>query len=162
MQLGGERQQAMNACIVGSLQLLYRWLFFIEGGLTCILAIVALYIIPDFPTTPASWLTAEEQMLAQQRLEEDLNVVVHCPSKNVQRSGLVEALSDWTMWWLAIALTALNAALSFGAFFPILVATMGYGPTTTLLLCSPPWIVGVITSFFITRFVLPLTHSTRF
>lgn len=129
----------------------WRWLFFIEGALTCILAVVALYIVPDFPTTPASWLTAEEQMLAQQRLEEDLKGVERDPSKSVHESGFVEALTDWTVWWLAIALTALNAALSFGPFFPILAATMGYGPTVTLLLCSPPWLVGVTTSFIIMR-----------
>lgn len=41
-----------------------RWLFFIEGGLTFAMALVSLYMIPDFPTTPASWLTAEEQVLA--------------------------------------------------------------------------------------------------
>lgn len=93
-------------------------------------------------------------MLAQQRLEEDLKGVERDPSESVHESGLVEALTDWTVWWLAIALTALNAALSFGPFFPILVATMGYGPTVTLLLCSPPWLVGVTTSFTIMRFVL--------
>lgn len=90
-------------------------------------------------------------MLAQQRLEEDLKGVERDPSKSVHESGFVEALTDWTVWWLAIALTALNAALSFGPFFPILAATMGYGPTVTLLLCSPPWLVGVTTSFIIMR-----------
>ncbi|KAL4075885.1 MFS general substrate transporter [Scleroderma citrinum] len=127
----------------------WRWLFFIEGSLTCILSAMAFYIVPDFPSTPVSWLTTEERMLAQQRLEEDLSGVERDSSKN--RSGLVEAFTDWTVWWLAIALTALNASLSFGNFFPTLAATMGFGPTITLLLCAPPWIVGVATSFLVMR-----------
>ncbi|KAL4081844.1 Anion:Cation symporter family protein [Scleroderma yunnanense] len=135
----------------------WRWLFFIEGSLTCILSAMAFYIVPDFPSTPVSWLTTEERMLAQQRLEEDLSGVERDSSKN--RSGLVEAFTDWTVWWLAIALTALNASLSFGNFFPTLAATMGFGPTITLLLCAPPWIVGVATSFLVMRSVLWPTLS---
>ncbi|KAL4071130.1 major facilitator superfamily domain-containing protein [Scleroderma yunnanense] len=127
----------------------WRWLFFIEGGLTCAIAVVALYIIPDFPTTPASWLTVEEQMLAQQRMVEDMCRTQPDLLKGIQRSGLMEALTDWTVWWLAISMVVLNASLSFGIYFPTLVATMGYSPTTTLLLCAPPWVLGVATSFIV-------------
>ncbi|KAL4071123.1 major facilitator superfamily domain-containing protein [Scleroderma yunnanense] len=126
----------------------WRWLFFIEGGVTCMVAIPALYLVPDFPTTPASWLTVEEQMLAQKRMAEDL---CGLEQKSSQQSGLVEAFTDWNVWWLAFALTILDVALSFGDFFPTLVATMGYSETTTLLLCSPPWVLGVITSLFVMR-----------
>lgn len=124
----------------------WRWLFFVEGGLTCMIAIPAFYLVPDFPTTPASWLTVEEQMLAQTRMVEDLHGL---EKKDTQQSGLIEAFSDWTVWWLAIALTILDAALSFGDFFPTLVATLGYNETTTLLLCAPPWVLGVLTSLLI-------------
>ncbi|KAL4071124.1 major facilitator superfamily domain-containing protein [Scleroderma yunnanense] len=124
----------------------WRWLFFIEGLLTCVVAAMALKLIPDFPSTPASWLTTEEQILAQQRMMEDPCDVQNDPLKGAQRSGLVEALADWTVWCLAIAMTFLSAMSSFGDFFPTLVATMGYGPTISLLLCSPPWILGAVTS----------------
>ncbi|KAL4069102.1 MFS general substrate transporter [Scleroderma citrinum] len=129
----------------------WRWLFFIEGLLTCLAAAVALNLIPDFPSTLAPWLTTEEQILAQQRMVEDLCDVENDPPKGVQRSGLAEALADWTVWWLAIALAFLNTMTSFENFFPTLVATMGYGPTVSLLLCSPPWILGAVTSLFVMR-----------
>ncbi|KAL4069104.1 MFS general substrate transporter [Scleroderma citrinum] len=129
----------------------WRWLFFIEGLLTCVVAAMALKLIPDFPSTPASWLTTEEQILAQQRMMEDPCDVQNDPLKGAQRSGLVEALADWTVWCLAIAMTFLSAMSSFGDFFPTLVATMGYGPTISLLLCSPPWILGAVTSLFVMR-----------
>ncbi|KIM52142.1 hypothetical protein SCLCIDRAFT_141785 [Scleroderma citrinum Foug A] len=126
----------------------WRWLFFIEGGLTCIIAISSFYIIPDFPTTPASWLTTDEQLLAQMRMEEDRG---NTDQESLQRSGLVEALTDWTVWWLAIAGCFILVGVSFGTFFPTIAATMGYSPTVTLLLCVPPWFVGAVTSLFVTR-----------
>ncbi|KAL4069100.1 MFS general substrate transporter [Scleroderma citrinum] len=126
----------------------WRWLFFIEGGLTCAIAATGFYMIPDFPTTPASWLTSEEQMLAQRRMVEDVHGV---EKKRVQKSGLVEALSDWTVWWLAASKAILTVGLSFGNYFPTLAATMGYTPSVTLLLCAPPWILGVASSFIISR-----------
>ncbi|KAL4071129.1 major facilitator superfamily domain-containing protein [Scleroderma yunnanense] len=126
----------------------WRWLFFIEGGLTCAIAATGFYMIPDFPTTPASWLTSEEQMLAQRRMVEDVHGV---EKKRVQKSGLVEALSDWTVWWLAALKAILTVGLSFGNYFPTLAATMGYTPSVTLLLCAPPWILGVASSFIISR-----------
>ena len=115
------------------------------------IAIPAFYLVPDFPTTPASWLTVDEQMLAQTRMVEDLHGLER---KETQQSGLIEAFSDWKVWWLAIALTILDVALSFGDFFPTLVATLGYNETTTLLLCAPPWVLGVLTSLLIMRFVI--------
>jgi hypothetical protein len=68
-------------------------------------------------------------------------------------SGLVEALTDWRVWWLGAALILMEASLSFRIFFPTLSATMGYNSTVTLLLCAPPWILGTATSFLVARSV---------
>lgn len=130
-----------------------RWLFFIEGVLTCLVAAMALNLIPDFPTTPASWLTMEEQILAQERMVEDVYGIENDPLKSIPRSGLVGVATDWTVWWLAVAMNFLTVMLSFENFFPTLVATIGHGPIVSLLLCSPPWILGAATSLFIMRFV---------
>lgn len=129
----------------------WRWLFFIEGVLTCLVAAIALNLIPDFPTTPASWLTMEEQILAQERMVEDVYGIENDPLKSIPRSGLVGVATDWTVWWLAVAMNFLTVMLSFENFFPTLVATIGHGPIVSLLLCSPPWILGAATSLFIMR-----------
>ena len=65
--------------------------------------------------------------------------------------GLVSALTDWKVWWLAVALTSMVVFLSFNAFFPTLAATMGYNTTVTLLLCAPPWIFATLVAFAVTR-----------
>lgn len=49
----------------------WRWLFFIEGGLTVVVAISAFYVLPDFPEKPAPWLTHAELELARQRMIAD-------------------------------------------------------------------------------------------
>ncbi|KAL4069098.1 hypothetical protein J3A83DRAFT_3481745 [Scleroderma citrinum] len=87
-------------------------------------------------------------MLAQRRMVED-----PCDSEqgSAQRSGFVEALTDWRVWWMAIAGSFGLIALSFELYFPTIAATMGYSPTVTLFLCVPPWFLGVITSLLIMR-----------
>ncbi|KAJ2931581.1 hypothetical protein H1R20_g5434, partial [Candolleomyces eurysporus] len=48
----------------------WRWLFYIEGAVTIAVAIIAIFILPDFPTT-STWLSPQERALAIRRMEED-------------------------------------------------------------------------------------------
>ena len=125
-----------------------------EGLLTIVVAVLAIWILPDFPSTPSVWLSPDEQTLAKQRMEEDIMADNERQDKSVEdSSGLAEALLDWRVWWLGIALCLMVASLSFGNFFPTLSATMGYSATISLVLCAPPWILGTATSFFVARSV---------
>ena len=138
----------------------YRWLFLIEGGLTCLIASAGAYMIPDFPTTPVSWLTHEEQLLAQRRMVEDFGSI---KQQGTQKSGLVEAFTDWTVWWLVIARSMAAVGESFVNFFPTLAATIGYGPSITLLICAPPWIFAMATAYYVSQFVrrlIPFLNSS--
>ncbi|KAG2146784.1 MFS general substrate transporter [Suillus clintonianus] len=132
-------------------QAAWRWLFYIEGSMTVLVAICAIFILPDFPTTSCDWLTAEEQALAQFRMEEDVGVDDETECSKGGESGLKQAFSDWKVWWLALAMTLLNVLLSFNAFFPTLSATLGYSSTVSLLLCSPPWLFATCVAFFTSR-----------
>ncbi|THH03892.1 hypothetical protein EW145_g5920 [Phellinidium pouzarii] len=51
-------------------QAAWRWLFFIEGSLTIVIAFAAMFILPDFPTT-TRWITPLERSLAMRRMAED-------------------------------------------------------------------------------------------
>jgi len=129
----------------------WRWLFFIEGGLTVVVAISAIFILPDFPETSSGWLTPAEQLLAQQRMTEDAGVSDTAETKKGPMNGLSLAVKDWKVWWLAVALTSMVISLSFNAYFPTLSATMGYDRTITLLLCAPPWIFATGVGLAISR-----------
>ncbi|KAF9006428.1 MFS general substrate transporter [Cyathus striatus] len=128
----------------------WRWLFFIEGSLTVAIAIIAIFVLPDFPTT-TRWLTPQERALAMRRMEEDAGIGDEEQTEAGHVSGLWMALTDWKVWWLAIALTSQVVALSFNAFFPTLSATMGFNRTVTLLLCAPPFIFTTIIAFLVSR-----------
>ena len=108
-------------------------------------------MIPDFPTTSVPWLTHEERILAQRRMFEDFGSIDK--QQETQKSGLVEVFSDWTVWWLAMARSMATIGESFANFFPTLVATIGYDPSITLLICAPPWILAMATSYYVSRFV---------
>ena len=111
-----------------------------------------MYILPDFPESSNAWLTPAENALAVQRIVED--VETHSDSRT-SASGLFLgfhlAVSDWKVWWLGLTLAAMIVSLSFNAYFPTLVATLGYGPTVTLLLSAFPWL-------FATGVALPLSR----
>ena len=130
-----------------------RWLFYIEGTLTILVAILAIFVLPDFPNNTHSFLSPEEMRLAQLRMLEDVGVSDDDENewKGSRFPGFFEALGDWRVYWLALALTSLVISLSFNAFFPTLTATLGYSPTVTLLLCAPPWIFATIVAFAVSR-----------
>ncbi|KAG1756627.1 MFS general substrate transporter [Suillus paluster] len=139
------------ACLDGTLGFpAWRWLFFLEGTLTIVVAVSAIWILPDFPSTPSVWLSPDEHVLAKRRMEEETTTGDEHQGKPVEGfSGLGEALVDWKVWWLGAALCFLVASLSCSNFFPTLSATMGYSATVSLLLCAPPWILGTATSFIV-------------
>ncbi|KAF7332162.1 MFS general substrate transporter [Mycena kentingensis (nom. inval.)] len=132
----------------------WRWLFFIEGGLTVSAAILAMFILPDFPETSADWLTTAEASLARRRMIEDVGEE-DLEYKADPTLGFWLAIRDPKVWWLAVTLTFIVMSLSFNAYFPTLVATMGFGTTLTLLFCAPPWFVATFAAFAISR------HSDR-
>ena len=131
----------------------WRWLFYIEGALTIFFAFCAIFILPDFPnTTRAKWFSEEERRLALRRMEEDVGVGDEGETEPVsQMSGLIMAVTDWKVWWMAFAMTSQVVSLSFNAYFPTLSATMGFNTTVSLLLCAPPFVFAAIETFFVSR-----------
>lgn len=129
-----------------------RWLYYIEGAITCAVAIASMFILPDFPENSSSWLNPAEQALAIQRMRED---AVHYTgdAETSEMTGLMMAVKDWKVWWLAFTYAGILLALSFNAYFPTLTATLGYNRTISLLLCAPPSITVAILSFFHARHV---------
>ncbi|KIK39170.1 hypothetical protein CY34DRAFT_14582 [Suillus luteus UH-Slu-Lm8-n1] len=127
------------------------WLFYIEGGITIIVAIGAMFILPSFPHN-TKWLTPEERSLAISRLADDGYGTLVGPGKKTTIQGLWDSLLDWKVWWFAVTLFIYHIALSFGAYFPTIVATMGYDTKVTLLLGAPPWLLAMIGAFTLSRY----------
>ena len=92
----------------------WRWLFYIEGALTIFAAVCALFILPDFPSTSQRWLSPLEVKLAERRMQEDVGVGDEAETESGgPLHGLMQAITDWKVWWLALALTSMVIFLSF-------------------------------------------------
>ena len=136
----------------------WRWLFYIEGALTIAVALIAVFVLPDFPST-TRWLSEDERRLAMRRMEEDAGVGDEQQTESGgHMTGFWLAVKDWKVWWMAVAMTSEVTALSFNAYFPTLSATMGFNPTVTLLLCAPPFIFAAGMAFAVSRCAVDLTY----
>lgn len=132
----------------------WHWLFFVEGSLTVLIAVLGLFVLPDFPETKyIHWLTPAEHALARRRMVEDAAGAPHLKFSDEAPSwskgshatqGLMMALADWKVWYITFAAFFVALSSSFLMYFPTLASTMGYNATITLLLCAPPWMVGAI------------------
>ena len=142
--------------------------------MTVVVAIMALFILPDFPENYPGWLTPAEQALAVQRIIEDTGFQDGFPD-NIESASLGEdyhkkhpsstvgfwlALRDWKVWWLSLTMGVIAVSVSFNTYFPTLAATMGYSTTVTLLLCTPPWIFATVITYFVARCALRRARAT--
>ncbi|KAG1746432.1 major facilitator superfamily domain-containing protein [Suillus lakei] len=127
------------------------WLFYIEGGATIIVAICAMFMLPNFPHN-TRWLTPEERALSISRLADDGYEKSDELGKRTTMQGLWDAVSDWKVWWFVVALFAASVGQSFAIYLPTIAATMGYDTTVTLLLAAPPWVLATIAAFAIARY----------
>lgn len=129
----------------------WRWLFLIEGVITIAIAMVAYFVLPNFPRT-TSWLNEEETAMASWRLEYDIGEEDWINSEEQTFwSGFKAALIDPKMWVLLVLITGNVTAASVTNFFPTVVATLKYPPVQTLLLTSPPYVLGIITTILNAR-----------
>ena len=120
-----------------------------------------MFILPDFPENSSNWLTPAEKALALERVARDTGDISVQNATAIYGTssgkllgrwpGLYLAVTDWKVWWLAVALFFMVAALSFGVYFPTLAATMGYGPIVSLLLCAPPWLFATAVALVVSR-----------
>ncbi|KUL89782.1 hypothetical protein ZTR_00524 [Talaromyces verruculosus] len=121
----------------------WRWLFVIEGAITVFIAIIALFILPDYPHT-TRFLSGEEKAIATRRLETSSG------SNDTERgpllSGVKMALVDYKVWLLALIIVTKTSAGAVTSFIPTLVATLGYNQVNTLLLVAPPYVFAAITT----------------
>lgn len=99
----------------------WRWLFIIEGIVTFGVALVGMYLLPDFPLT-TRWLTPDERQMAHDRILRD--TVGMAPSKGA-RAGFAQAIRDPRLYLLCLMQNMHLSACSFNNFFPTVVGSLG-------------------------------------
>lgn len=119
----------------------WKWLFLIEGIITIGCAIIAMFILPDFPAT-TKWLTEEEREYAIRRLEEDHN--------SSQAAGLthlrsfIVAVRDWRTWLFVLAQSLCTCAGTITYFIPTLMGDLGYKGTMVQYMTIPLYCASLV------------------
>lgn len=123
----------------------WRWLYWIEGAATMVIAIAAIFILPDLPHNSRGF-TEEERAVAVLRMTEDVGEADEDSAEQSPFAGLIMAVKDVKIYVMMLTFTAYVVGLSFNAFFPTLTRTLGFGYITTLLMSAPPWAFACVVS----------------
>ncbi|KAI1616636.1 phthalate transporter [Exophiala viscosa] len=127
----------------------WRWIFIIEGIVTCLLAFVAYFIIVDFPEdSPKSWhfLNEAEAAWVVARIEKDRSDTL--PDKFSVGKYLRNALDSkvWAFAWLTMLTTTNSYAIAY--FLPIILLDgMGFSIAEAQCLVAPPYVMAAIVMF---------------
>lgn len=116
----------------------WRWLFIVEGTITIGIALIAAFVLPNYPaTTP--WLSHEEKAFAAWRLRADVNEDDERHAQSVV-AGLRLAVRDYRLYLFVLLQHVSLLSQTFQYFFPAIVGTLGYGAIDTLWLTAPVWV----------------------
>ncbi|KAK4186510.1 putative MFS transporter [Podospora australis] len=126
----------------------WRWLFIIEGVITIAVALIAMWILPDYPNT-TRWLSEEERAFASWRLLADINEVDEQKSRTMWE-GAKLAFLDYRLYLFVLLQHLSLLSQTFQYFFPSIVGTLGYGKIETLWLTAPVWFATFLISVCVT------------
>jgi sugar phosphate permease len=129
----------------------WRWIFIIEGIITCLLALLGFWLLVDFPDSMrGSWsfLDARERRWVVDRVNRDRGDAIVPPFnlKQFLSGGL-----DWKIWAYGLLFcftTTIAYALAY--FLPIiLVQNMGFDVGAAQCLVAPPYAFAAIVTYAI-------------
>ncbi|RDL40750.1 Uncharacterized protein BP5553_00729 [Venustampulla echinocandica] len=127
----------------------WRWIFIMEGLLTCVLGIGSYFIIVDFPEdSPNSWsfLNQDEADFIVARIEKDRADTVVEP---FSVWGYLKHAGDSKVWAMAMLylLTTTNS-YSIAYFLPIILQKgMGFSVAKAQCLVAPPYVAAAIVMY---------------
>ncbi|KAJ3490285.1 hypothetical protein NLI96_g1532 [Meripilus lineatus] len=115
----------------------WRWVFILEGLLTCVVSFVLFFLIADFPEQ-VKWLSAEEKRWVKRRLYDDVgNSQV---DNSITFRSSLDVLKDYKVLVGGLMYFGLIVpAYGYAYFAPAIIQGLGYGPIRTQLLSVPPW-----------------------
>lgn len=136
----------------------WPWIFFIEGIMTVVYGLVALYFLPDTPSH-AKFLSVDEKAIAMARLRADaLGAVTEDNIKQERFSWHWVRMSfrNPNLWICSIAwLLVLCPLYSFSLFLPTIIKGLGYTTVKAQLFTVPPnaaaFVVVLLSSTFSDR-----------
>ncbi|KND88892.1 putative transporter [Tolypocladium ophioglossoides CBS 100239] len=133
----------------------WAWIFILEGIATSIIAIVAYFMMQDYPAT-VKFLTPKEKQEVLRRLEEDRCAL----SDEFDMKFMKDAFKDWKIWvHMIITFGIFTGLYSVSIFLPTIVKNLDYTNEKAQLMTVPPYAVACV--FTITGGLLADRHRKR-
>ncbi|MCJ1266808.1 hypothetical protein MMC22_006693 [Lobaria immixta] len=124
----------------------WRWIFILEGILTCLIGVAGYFLIADFPED-VKWLKEDERRFLRERLrveQGDPN------AKKLSYKDLMLLFKDFKIFLGGLMyFGCLIPAYGFGYFTPTILRTYGYSPISTQLHTVPPAVVTIVTALLV-------------
>lgn len=130
--------------------------FIIEGAATTGWALIAGFILPDFPANTAR-LTPREREIAILRLERDdvQNRTEDTPRLS-SLDAIKQSLTSWRVWLLIAGYMVIVGSSTLSYFYPTLVEGLGYTSNKAQYMVVPIYAVAFVcvgfTSYFSDKF----------
>ncbi|CCH43992.1 putative transporter [Wickerhamomyces ciferrii] len=129
----------------------WRWLFIIEGAITCASVPLAYLILPDMPHN-SKFLNEQERAFILWKLRKEVGQDdSDQENKESYASTMLLTFKDIKVWAITGILSFLVAAAGVTNFFPSVVQTLNFDRVTTLGLTVPPYMLAVIATFIWAR-----------
>ncbi|ORY57839.1 major facilitator superfamily transporter [Pseudomassariella vexata] len=135
---------------VGGLQG-WRWIFILEGIATVIAAVLAFFVLHDFPEI-ATFLSEEERAFVVYRLKygqdkkgKDEGRRQVAEADEFDWKYIWQAFSDWQIWLNIVVYWGIVCPLyGISLFLPTIVKNLGYSSSTAQLMTVPIYITAAI------------------
>ncbi|KAE9973862.1 hypothetical protein EG328_004192 [Venturia inaequalis] len=115
----------------------WRWIFILEGTLTCLVSFAFFFLIPTFPED-AKWLTPEERTYVSARLRQDQGR--SALERKITLSDVVQVFKDPKIVIGGFMYFGLIVpAYGYAYFSPGIIQSYGYSRIQTQLYSVPPW-----------------------
>ncbi|KAF5247264.1 hypothetical protein FANTH_6521 [Fusarium anthophilum] len=132
----------------------WRWLFVVEGAATMGVALIACFVLPDFPANTSRLKFSQEEIdLAIRRLQHGRPQV---QSEDEAKLGHWQAfklsMTNWRTWLFVVGYMAIVGSSTLSYFYPTLVKGLGYESTAAQYMTIPifgvAFVVTALTGYF--------------
>ncbi|KDQ18925.1 hypothetical protein BOTBODRAFT_28407 [Botryobasidium botryosum FD-172 SS1] len=127
----------------------WRWIYIMGGLITLVVALVANFVIVDFPDQN-TFLTPEQTAFVHDRIQKDRNDAEYDPFTWDKLLKYAREPKLWIFGLMYLGVTAPTYAI--GYFLPIILGGMGFSTRDSQLLSAPPYVASVVSSFIVAVF----------
>ncbi|KAM0709966.1 hypothetical protein Q7P35_002328 [Cladosporium inversicolor] len=124
----------------------WRWIFIIEGIITCGVAVVSKWLIPDWPET-AKFLNDDERTLLIARLSVD---VADAKMNRLDGPARKRVFGDWKIYCGVIMYIGIvNTGYATSFFTPTIIRDLGYTAQAAQVRSIPVFVVATVVSLMV-------------